>query len=462
MIRHLSLRRRLFLYGSDCLLVIGAMALANWLRVALDVGASAPDEVFATPPFLFAISGALWWLALQLAGVYYPRYMASFWRESQRVVMGHVLACLLFFGTLYITYRDYSRLQAAYFVTLALAAILAHRATLRLTSALLGKDFRRPRTVLVIGSDENARSVGETVGLYAWTGLRLLGFVKQRPTDSVAEDLNGPILGALDRLGKILEQQQVDEVIIALRWPDYDTLSRVMFVLQSHIVNIRLAPDFSELAYFHVSTEDFGGMPLIGLREACLSPSQRLVKRALDVTLAGAVLALGWPLFLITALAIRLDSPGPAFLTQPRVGQFGRVFKMVKFRTMFQGENRPPRPLADKSPDDPRITQIGRFLRRTSLDELPQFLNILRGEMSLVGPRPELPERVDQYERWQRKRFEVPQGLTGWWQVNGRAENPMHLHTEDDLFYIRHYSLWLDLQIIARTIIAVIQGRGAY
>ena len=156
---------------------------------------------------------------------------------------------------------------------------------------------------------------------------------------------------------------------------------------------------------------------------------------------------------------------------QPRIGENGRIFDMYKFRTMVHDpeDNRPELikiseegAKVHKLYDDPRVTHVGRFLRRTSLDELPQLCNILKGEMSLVGPRPELPWLVDKYEPWQRKRFEVPQGLTGWWQVNGRADKPMHLHTEDDLYYIKHYSLWLDLQILWRTIKAVIERRGAY
>src|SRR5262249_19570493 len=167
--------------------------------------------------------------------------------------------------------------------------------------------------------------------------------------------------------------------------------------------------------------------------------------------------------------AIKLESPEAAIYSQTRLGEHGRPFKFYKFRSMFSERdprwatfNSAERPVDYKKADDPRITRVGRFLRRTSLDELPQFWNILKGDMSVVGPRPEMPWLVEKYEPWQRKRFEVPQGLTGWWQVNGRAEKPMYLNTEDDLFYIRNYSFWLDLQIIFRTFLVVFTGRGAY
>jgi lipopolysaccharide/colanic/teichoic acid biosynthesis glycosyltransferase len=177
------------------------------------------------------------------------------------------------------------------------------------------------------------------------------------------------------------------------------------------------------------------------------------------------------PLLGLIALAIKLESPGPVFFFQERIGQHGQRFKMAKFRSMYQDaeQRRDEVALRDaaghllhKSSDDPRVTRVGRKLRRTSLDELPQLINVLRGEMSLVGPRPEMPYIAAEYEPWQWQRFRVPPGITGWWQINGRSDRPMHLHTEDDLYYIQNYSFWLDLRILLRTIAAVFRGHGAY
>jgi len=184
----------------------------------------------------------------------------------------------------------------------------------------------------------------------------------------------------------------------------------------------------------------------------------------------GLLLLVTWPLMLLIALLIRLDSPGPVLFNQPRVGENGRVFRMYKFRTMVADADQRPPPQdfdADGRPKyklahDARITRMGRFLRQTSLDELPQFFNVLKGEMSLVGPRPEVQYIVEQYEPWQRQRLAVPPGITGWWQVNGRSDLPMHLNTHLDLYYIRNYSLWLDLKILWMTIGVVIRGQGAY
>jgi lipopolysaccharide/colanic/teichoic acid biosynthesis glycosyltransferase len=190
-----------------------------------------------------------------------------------------------------------------------------------------------------------------------------------------------------------------------------------------------------------------------------------------DLVLASALLVPGGLVMGVIAVLIRLDSQGPVLLRQERVGENGRLFRMFKFRTMVAGAEQDVLRAAEasasalenhKKRSDPRVTRIGRVLRRYSLDELPQLFNILRGEMSLVGPRPELPWLVDKYEAWQRKRFAVPQGLTGWWQINGRSDRPMHLHTEDDLYYVYNYSLWLDIQILLRTPAAVLSGKGAF
>jgi len=176
-------------------------------------------------------------------------------------------------------------------------------------------------------------------------------------------------------------------------------------------------------------------------------------------------LPLTLPIMAACALGIWLQDGGAVFLSQKRVGENGRIFAMLKFRTMKTGAGRlrlGTDGAIHKRADDPRVTRVGRFLRRASLDELPQIWNVLKGEMSLVGPRPELPQLVERYQLWQRKRFAVPQGMTGWWQVNGRSDKPMHLHTEDDLYYVQNYSIGLDLFIILKTFWAVFSGRGAF
>lgn len=192
-------------------------------------------------------------------------------------------------------------------------------------------------------------------------------------------------------------------------------------------------------------------------------------KRIADIVAAIAILVACAPVLLIAMIAIQLDTPGPAIFAQPRVGLHGRPFRIFKLRTMVHN----PTPglvwlrdrdgtVAHKIKDDPRVTRVGRWLRRTSIDELPQLLNVIRGEMSLVGPRPELPEIVATYAPWQHERHQVRPGLTGWWQVSGRGDLPMHQNTELDLYYVRHQSLWLDARILIRTALVVFRGFGAF
>jgi exopolysaccharide biosynthesis polyprenyl glycosylphosphotransferase len=235
-------------------------------------------------------------------------------------------------------------------------------------------------------------------------------------------------------------------------------------------VRVRLVPDYFRLVFVQSAVEMLSDIPLIGLREPRITGLSYGVKRAFDLAVTLALLVPGTPLLLLVAALIKLDSPGPVIFKQRRVGENGRLFEMYKFRTMVadaEARRPPPRLDADgravhKLPDDARVTRLGRFLRRTSVDELPQLFNVLKGQMSLVGPRPEQQFIVEGYEPWQRQRLAVPPGITGWWQVNGRGDLPMHLNTHLDLYYIRNYSLWLDIVILWKTIGAVIRRRGAY
>jgi exopolysaccharide biosynthesis polyprenyl glycosylphosphotransferase len=260
-------------------------------------------------------------------------------------------------------------------------------------------------------------------------------------------------------------------VVIALPRRAYWRVNQLVFDLHDLPVNVRVVPDYFSLTLYRATVDDFGGLPLINLRDPALDHYQRLVKRLFDLCVGFLFFIVILPIMILVALIIKLDSPGPVIFRQKRVGESGRLFEMYKFRSMINGaaEMQPAYNQRDdegrllfKRVNDPRVTRVGRFLRRTSLDELPQLFNVLKGDMSLVGPRPELPWLVEEYEPWQRKRFAVPQGLTGWWQINGRSEKPMHLHTEEDLYYVQNYSLWMDIYILIKTLWVVMRGKGAY
>jgi lipopolysaccharide/colanic/teichoic acid biosynthesis glycosyltransferase len=196
-----------------------------------------------------------------------------------------------------------------------------------------------------------------------------------------------------------------------------------------------------------------------------------MLKRIFDLLFSILALLLALPIMVIAVLMVYLEDGPPVIFRQTRVGKNGQLFEMFKIRTMVKNaeqlQSQVERYDSDgkliyKVKDDPRITRVGRLLRRFSLDELPQLFNVLAGNMSLVGPRPEIPYLAERYEPWQRKRFDVLPGITGWWQVTSRINQPMYLHIEDDLYYIQNYSLWLDIQILVRTIWVVLSGKGAY
>jgi exopolysaccharide biosynthesis polyprenyl glycosylphosphotransferase len=229
-------------------------------------------------------------------------------------------------------------------------------------------------------------------------------------------------------------------------------------------------PDYSDLAYLYALSDEVAGMPAISLKEPVLTPRQRAVKRAFDLIVGSLLLALAAPIVLVGGLAIKVDSRGPILYRQKRVGESGRKFWMYKLRTMVVDADRHEPHLIEsngnslhfnKHPNDPRVTRVGAFLRRWSIDELPQLWNVIRGELSLVGPRPELPSLVERYESWQHKRFAVPQGVTGWWQVNGRPQE-VSAKVEHDLYYVRNYSMLLDVWILIKTASAVAKRNGAF
>lgn len=331
--------------------------------------------------------------------------------------------------------------------------------------------------VAVIGATVAGQRVMRHITSRPDMGYRLIGYLDDRIVERRWEvpfpaRLKPRRLGAVKDLEEIIATEHIDEVIIALSSTRRVDLSGLLEHLNTQRVNYRLLPDLMELRFDHCDIEALDGIPLIGLKEPALRGSRLLLKRLIDIGLATLAITLTAPLMLGLALAIRLERPpGPILFRQQRAGRGGRVFTCLKFRSMrpdaeqlqaqLLTQNEASGPIF-KMKNDPRVTRVGRFIRRTSLDELPQFFNILRGDMSFVGPRPPIPSEVTRYSDWHLRRLEVTPGLTGLWQVSGRSNLTFDEMVTLDLYYAENWSLLLDCKVILQTLPAVLLSRGAY
>jgi exopolysaccharide biosynthesis polyprenyl glycosylphosphotransferase len=420
------------------------------------------------PRSLYPLFSFTWVAILMLLSVYDGRRNLRVVDEFTSLSLGALLAAVSMAGTLFLTYRQISRLLFLLFVGLTYFSMLGWRALARLVFSKLGGKAVQNRRVLVIGAGPVGLELLEQIKQCSYLGLVVAGFLDDNSHKRLERK---DILGSLIDARNVIQGYRIDDVVIALPRSAYERVNWLVAELHDLPVKVWVIPDYFHLALHKAAFEEFAGIPMLDLRAPALTDYQRLVKRAFDLLITLLLMPLSLVVMGLIAFAIRLEGPGQVLFRQKRVGENGVVFNMYKFRTMVT-EAEQLRHLVEqydedgnlihKPVDDPRVTRIGRFLRRTSLDELPQLFNILKGEMSLVGPRPEMSYLVERYKPWQRKRFTVPQGITGWWQINGRSEKPMHLYTEYDIYYVQNYSLLLDIQILLKTVGVVLRRRGAF
>jgi exopolysaccharide biosynthesis polyprenyl glycosylphosphotransferase len=458
----------IFSLSADFFCAILAVYLAHYFRVRLPFG----NPIVYEPRLetIFLVAGILYPLVFLLFSLYDPERTFRAADEFQILSIASLMAALVFAGLVYFTAREISRLLLIYFYIIHFLMAISWRSAARLIRKNQNGRGRDIRQVLLIGGGEAAKQAIERLNELSWAGVHLVGYLTDGETIPSA---NGsiPLLGRLKDAERVLHRYHIDDILIALPAEAYTKLQGMVTQLIDKPSNIWVVQDYFSLLIYGSHVEDLGGVPMINLKAPALTGYQRLVKRVFDLVFGTFLTIFFLPFMGIIALIIRLDSPGPVIFRQRRVGENGRIFSMYKFRTMIDNADQlfseviqydEEGNIIHKMPNDPRVTKVGAFLRQTSLDELPQFFNVLKGEMSLVGPRPELPILVEKYETWQRKRFTVPQGITGWWQVNGRSDKTMHLNTEDDLYYVQNYSLLLDLQILLKTVWVVLGRRGAY
>lgn len=470
MLRRFSVDFAIFSICLDAILISLALFLAVLIRPSLSslpLVAEIPRP-FQIPFVLYPLFSIVWVLTLFYASLYDGHRNIRFWKELASLSIGSVLGITTLAGLMYLSYRDLSRVLFINFAIFAFSFLLVWRILYRIAYKLGVIKGAQQRNVLIIGAGSLGREVEKQIKGYQILGFNLVGFLDD---DQSKREKSPDILGSLDEIRQIVLERKIEDVVIALPPRAFSRVFRLISELYTLPVKVWMIPDYFELALYKTSIEEFAGLPLLGLRAPALSEYQRLTKRIFDLIVTLLILPFCLVLMAIISIAIRMEGPGPIVFRQKRVGENGKLFQMLKFRTMrINAEEQ--RHLVErydelgrlihKVPDDPRVTRVGKILRRTSLDELPQLFNILRGEMSLVGPRPELPYLVQNYELWQYKRFTVPQGITGWWQVNGRSDKPMHLNTSDDLYYIENYSILLDIQILLKTLWVILRGEGAF
>jgi exopolysaccharide biosynthesis polyprenyl glycosylphosphotransferase len=466
---------------ADAGLVWLAFWLAYQVRYRLEWGGAVrpadyePFSTFQSKTVLFVV---LTVVLLFLRGLYRLPRTIGFLDEAQVLVGGVTTAMAGVILTAFLARFVPSRLVFIYAWGIAIAFLLARRVFTRGVRRMLWARGVGVDRVLIVGAGETGRRLMQAMIGLPGLGYRVVGFVDDATTaDALAVATENGLtrtqrLGATDDFGDVVARLAVDEVIIALPGDAHDRALEIIDHCRKRAVSFKLVPDLLQLSVDRVDFGEVAGMPLIGLKDASIRGANRIVKRTIDVATAVVVLAtMALPMAVIAAL-IRRDSPGPVLFRQRRIGRNGMPFTCLKFRCMvenadeqraelirsYQGSD----PRLFKLPDDPRLTPVGKRLRRWSLDELPQFVNVVRGEMSVVGPRPPLPEEVAAYEDWHHQRLLVTPGLTGLWQINGRSNLTFDEMVRLDLYYAEHWSPWLDFKIVVRTAPAILTRRGAY
>jgi exopolysaccharide biosynthesis polyprenyl glycosylphosphotransferase len=469
MIRRHALAFRTTLMLADGGLAIGLAFLLSVMRFGRDEALPKLNSTLPDTRAMVLVFAVAWVVALWMHGLYRSRARWTLRSEAGDILRATATFAVATLAFLYVfKLPDVSRLLLIYLFPSMAAMALVTRIGLRLVLARLRGRGRNTRFMLVVGANERAQQFADLVEAHQELGIKVIGHIKGSPTDNGVV-LTRPSLGALDELTTILHSEVVDEVAICLPFSEQEAIDEIARLCEEEGKIVRIPVAVLERTLSSGRIEQIDGMPVLSLVSGPDRVLGLAAKRALDLGGSAFLLIVLSPLFALLAVLVKLDSRGAAFFRQERVGLHGRTFEVLKFRSMCSDaeqqlddlqELNVIRGQAFKMERDPRVTRVGRFMRSTSLDELPQLWNVLRGEMSMVGPRPPLPCEVAKYDVWHRRRLSMKPGMTGLWQIGDRRNVEFDSWVQKDLEYIDRWSLWLDLKIIARTVPAMLSGEG--
>jgi exopolysaccharide biosynthesis polyprenyl glycosylphosphotransferase len=482
--------------GGSIALLYGAASIRRWVGIVppqlVDLMTSWGIPVLPLPTVLLV--AVIWpFFFVFVFGVYESHRNETLLNELRNVTTAVCVSFITLTGVMFFTYRNSSRLTVLIFLVSDLTLLLSARVAIWAYRHRYKRSaFRNRQVVVLVGAGGAGQHVAAQFANYG-DDLHVVGFVDDDPAKLGRTFTDLPVLGTTADLPRIVSEAYVDDAVVALPFRAHERIVEVCQRLQQLSVRVHVVPDLFALSFPSRTLHGFGGIPMVDLGYTGISGWRLFWKRLFDIGATSCTVLAAVPVMLVVAIAIKLDSHGPVFYRQRRIGRNHRPFDMLKFRSMkvdadpsvhqryitdlitrnisldnlavapaggARGEGTSPA-ASLKLVDDPRITRVGRFIRKTSLDELPQLFNVLKGDMSLVGPRPPMDYEVKLYLDWHRRRFEAPPGITGFWQVHGRNRVSFDEMVRMDLEYISRQSLWLDVKLLLQTPLAMISGRGA-
>ena len=463
-----SARRIALRVLADGLAVSSSLFLASAIRFELFPGGPARNLDYT---IITLTATPIWLLLFWMYGLYEPRQVLSPVSELKQVFHAVIGGSVLLFVADSIFNLNLARAWVLIVMACGIAIVGGERIVVRKSLHFVrrrGSDITR---TIIVGTNHEARTVARTLERESWLGYRIVGFVDDDLQSGEMLDERFSVIGTSAELKDLVVEHNARLVLVAATAVDAARINRLFWELQDEDVDLQITSGTIDLIASRMTVQSVAGVPLLYVRRTGMDRIQRTIKRTMDVVGATVLGLLTLPLLFAIALWIKRDSDGPAMFRQIRVGRDGEQFVCWKFRTMYLDaeERRTEIEHLNEGPgflfklkDDPRITNAGKILRRRSLDELPQLWNVIKGEMSLIGPRPAIPSEVEQYDEWVRNRLKVKPGMTGLWQVSGRTETSFSDYVRYDLFYIQNWSLSLDVWIAWRTLRAVLSAEGAH